>query len=65
MHIGRAAGILLCLLTELQHFYKFDDFDIDKRLRKVWMAMIPLYEVRELYDFRYNTILRAPESTEQ
>jgi hypothetical protein len=63
MHIGRAGGLLLCLLTELQHFYKFDDFDIDKRLRQVWTAMIPLYEVRELYDFRYNSLLREPEPT--
>jgi hypothetical protein len=23
--------------------------------------MIPLYEVRELYDFRYNGLLREPE----
>lgn len=65
MHIGRAGGLLLCLLTELQHFFKFSDFDIDRRLRQVWTAMIPLYEVRELYDFRYNAILRVPESTNQ
>lgn len=61
MHIGRAGGLILCLLTELQHFYKFDDFDIDKRLRQVWTAMTPLYEVRELYDFRYSSLLREPE----
>jgi hypothetical protein len=65
MHIGRVGGLLLCLLTELQHFYKFDDFDIDKRLRQVWAAMIPLYEVRELYDFRYNSLLREPQPTNQ
>jgi hypothetical protein len=63
MHIGRAGGLLLCLLTELQHFFKFNDFEIDKRLRQVWTAMVPLYEVRELYDFRYNNILREPELT--
>jgi hypothetical protein len=64
MHIGRAAGLLLCLLTELQHFFRFDDFDIDKRLKAVWEAMVPLYEVRELYEFRYKSILRAPISTQ-
>jgi len=63
MHIGRAGGLLLCLLTEIQHVYRFGDFDIDKRLRQVWTAMIPLYEVRELYDFRYNRILREPETS--
>jgi hypothetical protein len=65
MHIGRAGGLLLCLLTELQHFFRFNDFDIDRRLRQVWTAMIPLYEVRELYDFRYNGILREAEHTHQ
>jgi hypothetical protein len=63
MHIGRAGGLLLCLLTELQQFFKFNDFEIDRRLRRVWSAMIPLYEVRELYDFRYGRILREPEPT--
>jgi len=63
MHLGRVGGLLLCLLTELQHFYKFKDFDIDKRLRQVWTAMIPLYEVRELYDFRYSSLLKEPEAT--
>jgi hypothetical protein len=28
MHFGRAAGILLCLLTEIQHFFKFRAFSI-------------------------------------
>jgi hypothetical protein len=65
MHIGRAGGLLLCLLTELQHFFKFNDFEIDRRLRQVWTAMVPLYEVRELYDFRYNSILREPEPTDR
>lgn len=65
MHIGRAGGLLLCLLTELQNFFKFNDFEIDKRLRQVWMAMTPIYEVRELYDFRYKNLLREPEPTNQ
>ena len=34
MHFGRAAGLLLCLLTEIQHYFKFDGADIDKRLEK-------------------------------
>ncbi len=60
MHYGRAAGILLCLLTEIQAFFLFDGADIDKRLAQIWSAMIPLYEVRELYDFRYNAMLKEP-----
>jgi len=57
MHFGRAAGLLLCLLTEMQHFFRFDGSNIDKRLREIWTAMLPIYEVKELYDFRYKDIL--------
>lgn len=60
MHFGRTAGILLCLLTEIQHCFRFDDADIDKRLAEIWRAMIPVYEVRELFDFRYKTLLTVP-----
>ena len=59
-HIGRAASILLCLLTEIQHFYKFDSADIDDRLGKIWSALIPMVEVRELYDARYKGLLKNP-----
>ena len=65
MHFARAAVLLLCLLTEIQHYFKFEGANIDKRLRKIWTAMLPIYEVKELYDFRYHAILRepAPEAT--
>lgn len=65
MHYGRTAGILLCLLTEIQHFFRFDGADIDKRLAQIWSAMIPLYEVRELYDFRYNVMLKESLPAEE
>jgi hypothetical protein len=58
MHVGRAAGLLLCLLTELQHFFKFDGANMDERLDQLWDAMIPIVEVRELYDYRYKDLLR-------
>jgi hypothetical protein len=60
MHFARAAVLLLCLLTEIQHYFKFDGANIDKRLREIWTAMLPIYEVKELYDFRYNAVLREP-----
>jgi hypothetical protein len=61
MHFARAAVLLLCLLTEIQHYFKFDGSNIDKRLREIWTAMVPIYEVKELYDFRYDAILREPD----
>ena len=52
MHIARAAGLLLCLLTELQHFYRFDAARVDERLSELWAALLPVVEVKEFYDFR-------------
>jgi hypothetical protein len=61
MHMGRTAALLLCLLTEMQRFYKFDgDAEIDKRLAEIWVAMLPVYEVKELYTSRYRSLLRKP-----
>ena len=61
MHIGRAAAVLLCLLTEIQHFYKFEgSARIDERLGEIWAAMLPLYEANELYRSRYHSLLKKP-----
>ena len=60
MHFGRAAGVLLCLLTEIQHYFRFDGAHIDKRLGELWGALIPMLEVRELYDFRFRSLLKEP-----
>lgn len=57
-HFARAAGILLCLLTEIQCYFKFDDANIDDRLVQIWEAMLPVTEVRELYDSRFKMMLR-------
>jgi hypothetical protein len=58
MHFARAAVLLLCLLTEIQDHFKFQGANIDKRLRETWTAMLAIYEVKELFDFRYDAILR-------
>lgn len=60
LHFGRAAGLLLCLLTEIQHFFRFDGAEIDKRIGQLWAAMIPMIEIRELYDYRFKGLLREP-----
>jgi hypothetical protein len=60
MHFARAAVLLLCLLTEIQHYFKFDGANIDTRLRDIWAAMLPIYQAKELYDFRYAALLRNP-----
>lgn len=60
MHFGRAAGVLLCLLTQIQHYFRFDGADIDKRLGEIWGALIPMLEVRELYEFKFRSLLKEP-----
>lgn len=58
MHLARAAVILLCMITELQAYFHFDGADIDGRIHKVWNALMPIFEVKELYDQRYAQLMR-------
>jgi hypothetical protein len=60
VHVGRAAGLLLCLATEVQHFCKFDGANIDQRISDMWAAIWPVVEVRDLFDYRYKALLRIP-----
>lgn len=60
MHISRAAGILLCILTEVQARFRYDHENtahIDERLREVWKAVIVAMEPREFYDERYRALM--------
>lgn len=60
VHLCRAAGVLLSLLTEIQHFCKFEEARIDQRLSEMWSAILPVVEVKELFDHRYHKLLRVP-----
>ena len=57
-HIGRAALILLCIVTELQLYFRFDGAGINARIMKMWMALQPLFEAKELYDGHYSALLK-------
>ncbi len=57
LHFGRAAGVLLCLLTEIQWFCKFSGADINKRLANLWNSMTQIPEVEELYSLRYKVLI--------
>jgi len=56
-HIGRAALILLCLVTELQIYFRFDGADIDGRVVGLWDTLTGLFEAKELYDERYAPLM--------
>ncbi len=57
IHVPRVAGILLCMLTEVQAYFRFDGAHINQRLHQVWNALIPVPEIKELYDERYAKLM--------
>jgi alanine dehydrogenase len=61
MHIGRAAGILLCIVTELQAYFHFDDNGarVNERIHEMWNALMPVFEVKELYDEHYQQLMAS------
>lgn len=58
MHLVRAAAILLAMVTEIQAYFAFTGANINSRIHQVWNALIPLLEVKELYDKRYARLMR-------
>jgi hypothetical protein len=60
MHLCRAAGLLLCILTEVQTRFRYDrekTARIDERLRELWKALTVAAEPREFYDERYRALM--------
>jgi len=58
-HIGRAATVLLCLLTEIQAYCRFDGANINERLVRIWDILLPRPEVKELHDARYRELMAS------
>ena len=58
MHLSRMAAVLLCIVTELQAFFLFDGANINQRLHAVWDALIVVPEIKELYDERYDKLMK-------
>jgi hypothetical protein len=57
-HMGRAAAILLCILTELQAHFRFDGARINERLHEVWSVLTPAPEIKDLFDSRYAELMK-------
>jgi hypothetical protein len=49
--------VLLCMITELQAHCRFYGADINERICKMWDALMPLLEAKELYDGRYRQLM--------
>lgn len=57
-HISRMAAILLCMLTEVQAYFKFDGANINPRLHNVWNVLRRVPEIKELHDARYKKLMK-------
>lgn len=44
--------------SEVQAYYKFDGAHINQRLHRVWDALGPAPEVKELHDARYKQLMQ-------
>ena len=58
-HLGRAATVLLCMITELQAYCRFDGAHINERISKLWATLVPLFEANELYEGRYSELMKV------
>lgn len=58
LHLPRAALVLLCVVTELQAYFRFEGADINKRIHAIWNALMPAFEAKELYDLRYSQLMQ-------
>lgn len=59
MHLARIAGVLLCTITEVQAYFRFDGANINRRLHEIWRALMPALEIKELYDERYAKLMES------
>jgi hypothetical protein len=56
--MARASAILLCILTELQAYFRFDGARINERVHDVWNALVIAPEVKDLFDSRYAQLMQ-------
>jgi hypothetical protein len=47
------------MITELQAHFRFDDAGarINERIHEMWKALMPSFDVKELYDERYKKLM--------
>jgi hypothetical protein len=57
-NLTRVAGILLCTITEVQAYFRFEGSNINSRLHEIWNALLPAMEIKELYDERYEKLMK-------
>ena len=58
-HLGRIAILLICIVTEIQAHFGFDDSGarINERIHEVWKALTVMEECQELLTARYTKLM--------
>jgi hypothetical protein len=59
LHIGRAALILLWIITEVQTHFRFKGANVNKRILDNWDRLLLISEAKEIYDKRYKQLMPA------
>lgn len=57
-HLSRTATVLLCLVTEVQGYFRFLGADINERIEKMWAVLMPAFSAKEAYDARYRELMK-------
>ena len=57
-HVGQVVTVLLGLVTEIQRYFRFDGADINNRIEDMWIALMGLFEAKELYEERYSALMK-------
>lgn len=58
-HLGRAAAILLALLTEIQAAFSFDGHNVNQRLHAAWRGVLQMPEGEEMFNLRYRDLMNV------
>lgn len=57
VHIARTAAVLLCIVTELQAYFKIEEARIAERLYEIWDVLMADFTTKELYEERYAKLM--------
>jgi hypothetical protein len=63
-HLGRAAAVLLAVVSEIQVVYRFDGHNMNKRLHAMWRAMVNFPDGAEMYSLHYKALMEANKITD-
>ena len=58
-HLGRAAAVLLAVVTEIQVVYGFAGHNVNARLHAMWRSMVSFPDGEDIYNFHYKALMET------